>query len=324
MHYKLNEVNIDGKVWYQLEATKEFNTPFGTVKMGDLGGYVADAKVLVCKKGSWIYERSFVHKGVWICDDVVIGEDTVIGENCTIRDDCIIGCRVTIGEGTYIDTCRTIENDCIIGKNAYIDNYGTLASYTIVGDRVDLKSRAGTTYTVIIGDYDGIQGRVFLTNPSKINWGVQRLDHVAMENDQFVKYEKFMVCDSDGDGDNNVIIAFCFPQFKLTVVEDSYYTDFIDTIWAKHDEFISIQASATADSGFAPENLYSHSPEEIRAKCKLKNHKKGWLLSCSDYICSSEILTLSEFEELWREYTTVPDSIKAQIRTLIGTGILHH
>lgn len=95
---------------YRIKATESFETPFGRVNVGDLGGY--------------------------ICRDTVLNFDSWIFGNAVLINSWASNNSYIIGD--YVYKCLGLENTTINGKCDYITGYGRTRMYNMVVEGSDI------------------------------------------------------------------------------------------------------------------------------------------------------------------------------------------
>lgn len=96
---------------------------FGTVKEGDIGGYVEREENLSQYNNSWIYDNSKVYENAHISDDAEIRENASIGGYSTIYEDAHI-----FGNAIIRGSCH------ILGRAFVCDNSILRGEFWLTGD----------------------------------------------------------------------------------------------------------------------------------------------------------------------------------------------
>lgn len=119
-------INHAGRILYRIKALMDFETVLGTVKAGDLGGFVGGGDNLSHNGTAWIYNDAKVY------DNAIVAEDAVICDYAEVYDYAVIyGCAevhnhaVIHGHAAVLDCARIYDNADVrdwvnVGRNITI------------------------------------------------------------------------------------------------------------------------------------------------------------------------------------------------------------
>lgn len=116
---------------YRIRALKDF----GSVRKGDLGGYIQDEKNLSHAGDAWVSGNAKVLDGAWVCDDarvednaLVVGSgvwicnNAIIRQNATVIEDAHVEDNVIVEGNARISGCSSLSDDVIVGGNIWFED----------------------------------------------------------------------------------------------------------------------------------------------------------------------------------------------------------
>ena len=95
---------------------------FGTVKAGDLGGWIEKEENLSHDGLAWVYDNATVYDNAIVCDNAFVYDDVNVCNNAVIRDNASV-CNNALIYGNAI-----ICGNACIGANARIRNNAIVSS----------------------------------------------------------------------------------------------------------------------------------------------------------------------------------------------------
>ena len=133
--YELTDesTTINGHVLYRIKAIYGLETKHGTVKSGDLGGYVESEDNLSQEDKCWIYDDAKVYGNAQIFEDAIIRDNAQIYGNAKvyceaeIRDDAKVFGNAEVYDNALIENDAKVYDDAEICGDAWI--YGNSKVY---------------------------------------------------------------------------------------------------------------------------------------------------------------------------------------------------
>ena len=106
---------------YRIIALENFNTQNGTVRTGDIGGFIQSAATLSQSDTSWVYHTGKVFDDAILSDSVILEDGAGYGQS-VIRDSIISGrARISgtcsVIRDSLISGNATVEGDCEISNS---------------------------------------------------------------------------------------------------------------------------------------------------------------------------------------------------------------
>lgn len=91
---------VNGHTVRRIRAVKDF----GTVKKGDLGGFLETAYNLNPFGKCWVTDNACVYGHAVVTDNAQVGENAIIGDSAKICDASLVYGDVKIGSDSYVGT----------------------------------------------------------------------------------------------------------------------------------------------------------------------------------------------------------------------------
>lgn len=114
---------------YQIQAIREFKTPYDTIRVGDIGGYIESYDNLDQSGNAWIYKNAMVYGNARVYGNAIVGGNAKVYENARIYDSAIVLENAEVRGHTWI------YGNSMVGGNAKIlSNMCDTPSPNIYGD----------------------------------------------------------------------------------------------------------------------------------------------------------------------------------------------
>ena len=125
---------------YRIKALKNF----ASVKVGELGGYVASERSLSHKGKCWVADNAIVTNHARVCGDATVEDEAVVCGFATVRDRAeVLGHakldeHVIVQHDAVVDDYASLTDYANIYGNAYLHGYATIRniSYTDKHDNI--------------------------------------------------------------------------------------------------------------------------------------------------------------------------------------------
>lgn len=115
----------EGVYLYQIQAIREFKTPYDTIKVGDIGGYIESYDNLDQSGNAWIYKNAMVYGNARVYGNAIVGGNAKVYGNARIYDSAMVVENAEVRGHTWI------HGDSMVGGNAKISSrsnmYDTLS-----------------------------------------------------------------------------------------------------------------------------------------------------------------------------------------------------
>ena len=122
-----DKIEIGSHTLYRIRALKNF----GTVKAGDIGGYIEKEENLSHEGTCWVYGNARVCDNAYVCDNAcVYGNARVCGNAC------VCGNARVYGNARVCDNAYVCDNACVYG-NAKINKISDVLCISPIGSRND-------------------------------------------------------------------------------------------------------------------------------------------------------------------------------------------
>ena len=104
-----NHINIGNRILYQIEALKDF----GSVKAGDLGGYIESEKNLSQYDNAWVYGNAQVCDNAQVYDNAQVSGDAQVYDNARVSGDAWVYGNARVSGDAEVKS----REDYIVFKN---------------------------------------------------------------------------------------------------------------------------------------------------------------------------------------------------------------
>lgn len=198
----------DGNVLHRIIATEDF----GTVRVGDIGGYIqsfdnlstegtcwVDYNAVVCgsavvKDNAQIRDNALVsgaakviHNAVIsgsakVLNNVTVRESSCVKDSATITDSSVIMCNSSISGSSFISGSAKVNESSISGSSKITSSHvmnSSISDNVLVGPGVTLRDSQMIDESSIVGD---ITGSSFRASGSSKVYGTGSLEFVSITN----------------------------------------------------------------------------------------------------------------------------------------------
>lgn len=119
-----------GRKLYRIKALKRFNTILGTIKRGELGGYVEGYHNLSQNDNCWIHDDAKVYDNARVENSARVGSNAEIYGNARIRDRAVVDDNAEVFGNTEVSNRSVVTNHAKVYGNARVidefDPFGCL------------------------------------------------------------------------------------------------------------------------------------------------------------------------------------------------------
>ena len=148
MKYKLGESkNFDGVTLYRVVAIEEF----GSVRKGDIGGFVQSVNNLSQYGLAWVYDDARVTGDAQVGEDACVSQDACVSEraylggSACVSERAYVGGRAIVSERACVEGSAIVSADSNIGGRAYVGGQAYVGGYTRVDGGTHIGGRAYVT-----------------------------------------------------------------------------------------------------------------------------------------------------------------------------------
>ena len=93
---------------------------FGTVKVGDLGGWIESEENLSHGGLAWVCDNAIVYDNAIVHDNAIVCDDAIVRDNAIVRGDAIVGDDAIVRDYAIVHDNAIVGDDAIICGNACV------------------------------------------------------------------------------------------------------------------------------------------------------------------------------------------------------------
>ena len=107
---------INGLELHRIKALKSF----GSIKKGELGGWIEDEKNLSQDGDSWVYDNAKVYENARVFDNAKVYNNAWVRGNATVSGDATVEDNATVGEDATVEENAWIRGNARVGGDATV------------------------------------------------------------------------------------------------------------------------------------------------------------------------------------------------------------
>ena len=122
---------------FRIKSLKDF----GTIKCGDLGGWIADERNLSQTGDAWVFDNAKVCNNALVCDNARVSGDAWVFDNAKVYDNAWVSGNVNMGGNAMVcgnamvwDNVRIFHNVWIFGNAEVSDNVELYDNVKVYGN----------------------------------------------------------------------------------------------------------------------------------------------------------------------------------------------
>lgn len=186
MKYEMIESEVPGL--YRIKALKDF----GSVKKGDLGGYVERETNLSQEGLCWIGDNAIVKDFARVRDEAYVYENAKVQDNAEVSGNVeVYGHALIGGESLVTDFASVggnakVLDEAIIKNNAYVSGNAKVRDHVIIKDSALVSDYAKIHGKAVISNYAEVSGNAEVYGNAQVSGHAAILDYVQIFEQAFI------------------------------------------------------------------------------------------------------------------------------------------
>ena len=175
-------ITMNGSSIYRIRALKDF----GSVKAGDLGGYIQSSENLSQEGECWIYGDAMVYHKAKVKDNAIVRDYVhVYGESQVLQNAIVEGHARVFGESYVFGNARVKDNGNVF-------DHARVNGFAIVQDNATVSENTRVYGETIVKDYAMVSGHMMVAqgtiSNSVILFGIGEINFDVSEKDDWTFY----------------------------------------------------------------------------------------------------------------------------------------
>lgn len=150
---QLNNVKL-----YRIRALKSF----GSVKEGELGGYVESENNLSHSSNAWVGGNACVRDNAWVTGNGLVTDNACVTDNSRVTDNACVTGNACLRDNAWVSGNACVTDEAIVKDNTYVTDNAHISDWAIVLDRVWVTGDAQVTSDVRLA------GNAFISGDARI------------------------------------------------------------------------------------------------------------------------------------------------------------
>ncbi len=200
----------NGEKLYRIKANKTFDaphafaTPTGTIKKGDLGGWVESLANLSQDGTCWVAEDAVVCGKALVRDDAVARGNSIVMDRATLRDDSNIAMNAVIQDDARMYHSAQVGSTARVSGQACIQDTATVAGSAEVREEAVVTGHACVTGHALVEGSASVGGQSVVIDHGIVR-GIARLEGSSRVTDNAVLSGSVLVKGASSITDNSTV-----------------------------------------------------------------------------------------------------------------------